>query len=99
MSNTDMDSIVHTVQLRHVLHVPTQPHSTVSLNCLQDSGCGVHFKHPPYHIRWRMDGTDSFQHVNSAENVSHAHIALRLQVNSVKQLPDITGRTAYMQAT
>jgi hypothetical protein len=46
-----------------------------------------------------MDGTDRFQHVNTPENILHAHIALRLQVNSVKQVPDMTGRTAYMQAT
>jgi hypothetical protein len=46
-----------------------------------------------------MDGTNRFQHVNTPENIPHAHIALRLQVNSVKQLPDITGRTAYMQAS
>jgi hypothetical protein len=71
LSIADMESIEHTVNFRHMMYAPTQPHSIVCLTSLQASGCGVHFNHPPYHIRWRMDGTDSFQHMNSAEIVLH----------------------------
>jgi hypothetical protein len=60
----DLDSIVRTVHFQHVMYVPTQSHKIICFLTLRTLRCGVNFDHPPFNIRWRIDGKDCFQHVH-----------------------------------
>jgi hypothetical protein len=50
-SITDLDSVQHSVFIKNVMYVPTQPHNIVCLKSLREMHSGMNFDQTPYHIR------------------------------------------------
>jgi transposase InsO family protein len=97
-SITDLDSVPHSVFIKNVMYVPTQPHNIVCLKSLREMHSGMNFDQTPYHIRWRIQGTDQFQHVYFSEDIPHIRITPPLQVNTVRHVPANVNLQAYTHA-